>query len=1408
MLNFNPSLEAMRYEQFYQKQGLRAPEHLLRAKFHKVTNFELPRNSILHYNAESSLSLGIEPTNLMIRSSTGIVTSMNIGELTTANGSPISTKVPLAQLESKYRKQYRNIRPMRNLDTVTREPNNVVVVNYSMLSHLYKYRSTFQTRLFVFENRLETMVAQINELAERTNHNQFIRVDMPEQLPTKQAFLRGTAAKLNRTTLPMWPSEESLFLLELWKWMGSHRHGSILGKLTPKALKSLNFVFMESGVFTVVNVGKLDEWRAKPSEEIQALKEAGLDVDDRSASTGMSPQQLQLNFLKFLTSVFTVRSVASKTIVNVVTETNEDGEEEDTVTDVRVQGDDIDDEDELEFLEDESTAVDLDYDDDGELIQPSDTTDTIFVPNLDESDDSEPPTDGPTEYLGSIESAAQNLLEDGIITAAEAKRYRRLAAKVEDIPNPWGEGSLLEFANTVPDVIKNGLDEGELADKKTIFDKSLTKSSLLNFGKDYVEQVMKYDLARVILSLQKQGIIVRDVKLNEQKDVNNEYEHYSITVLPVGGTQTTLPFKIPKIRPDGSYLAGGVKYRLRSQRGDIPIRKVSPTRVALTSYASKLMVDRSKRKVNDYGEWLHREIVLMKNDDTNPVKITGYGNNYDHHVRVPRTFSILASKYTGFKYKSFEFIFKMDVLKEKFGKDLDTAMQGGDIIVGTRGQDVLTMSFNGVISIESKGEVLGTIEDILDIDIIKRPVEQVDVNIFGQRIPVAVVLAYDIGFSNLLRNLKAKYRQVYKGQRLDLQPGEFTIKFSDQTMIFEADQKEVEYIVNSLNSFRKSVANYELEDFDNQEIWGTLLENEGLGVRYIREVANLYSGFIDPITMDLLVDFNMPTDFYGLIRESVRLLLTDDHPDEMDGNYMRIKGYERIPGLVYAQLQKSARVYKAKPLTAKSSVELHPYVIWNELQADPSKMIVEESNPIHYLKEQENTTYSGTGGRTSRTMVRRTRAFNPSDLGLISEATVDSSDVGVTISMSPNPKLANIRGTSKPGADLTNHSSLLSTSALLCPGSDKDDPKRINFISIQMSHVVACKGYSSFPVRTGYEQCIGQRTGALFTIRAKASGQVKKVTKSLLVIEYDDANLPDDHIELGRTYGTVPGKTVPHDIVSDLSVGREVHGKDVVAWNSGFFERDYFNPNDVVWKSGIPVRVALLDGHETIEDSCQVSERVVDLLEMQKTGLRELEFTADQEISDLVQVGDELGSESILCIVEDSSTSGMDLFDDESRDTLSVMSRNSPSAQYDGRVNKIEVIYNADYEDMSPSMRELVERADKDRAARVRRLKSDDVKTGYASDLPIDTVQIKIYIDSYNSAADGDKAVVGHQLKTVIGNVMHGVNETESGIPIDVKFGYLSVEDRMTGGVISTGTGAVLMRLAGKRAAKAFRDNL
>lgn len=355
-----------------------------------------------------------------------------------------------------------------------------------------------------------------------------------------------------------------------------------------------------------------------------------------------------------------------------------------------------------------------------------------------------------------------------------------------------------------------------------------------------------------------------------------------------------------------------------------------------------------------------------------------------------------------------------------------------------------------------------------------------------------------------------------------------------------------------------------------------------------------------------------------------------------------------------------------------------------------------------------------------------------------------------------------------------------------------------------MAHVVACEGYEVSPVRTGGESVIGNLVNDMFASKARADGTVKKVKKDVVIVEYDDPNIPDDHFFVGRRYGIVTGKTIPHDIYTDMVPEQRVFEGYVVAWNSGFFERDLMAKGGVVWKRGILANVALVDGPETIEDSCRVGSVLSDKLTMPTSYVKEITGTFEQAISGLVELGTEVDSGQVLAYLEDSVTAGTDAFSEMGLSGLDSLARLSPKAEKDGTVRRIEVIYNGDVENASEAVRDLIQEHDALRARDARKYKDGRVTTGYASDLPVDTFIVRITIDSTNAAADCDKIVVGHQLKTVISSVLVGENKTEDGQDIDVFFAGIGINDRIVMAVIYDGMLTVLVQKSNEEALDAF----
>ena len=291
---------------------------------------------------------------------------------------------------------------------------------------------------------------------------------------------------------------------------------------------------------------------------------------------------------------------------------------------------------------------------------------------------------------------------------------------------------------------------------------------------------------------------------------------------------------------------------------------------------------------------------------------------------------------------------------------------------------------------------------------------------------------------------------------------------------------------------------------------------------------------------------------------------------------------------------------------------------------------------------------------------------------------------------------------------------------------------------------MSCIGYAQPQIRTGYEQVLPHRTSDLFAMTAKKPGKVISVSEHGIIVQYDGDEKPTGY-ELGRRFGNAAGLVIPHSVKTDMIPGQVFKTSELICYNTGFFEKDLFNPNDVVGKSGIMVKTALMESNATLDDSSAISRRAAKLLSTSTTKVKYIVVNFDQSIRRLVKPGDKVESESILCVIEDAITAESGLFDEESLDTLRILSAQTPQAKTIGKIERIEVFYNGMIEDMSDSLRSIVTTYDREFSKRNRAAGktayTGSVDEGFRIEgdpLSLDTLAIKVYITGEVPAGVGD----------------------------------------------------------------------
>lgn len=1264
-------------------------------------------------------------------------------------------------------------------------------------------------------------VATDNELS-------LIPVELPNYAPTAEDMTVGLEAleafqsrvmrfkpELQMSVMNRLRTANDYWFIHFWLWLGNNREASLFSMMDhdPKQLAKIHLVLGNVGSYTVVRLDVIDAWRSEILASAKTQSPTTLD-------------NFRKHMLKFMTKLFEVKTggtvitdeeeqadVVDIVETAVVKETNESddagsddnaddapaqpktttvfgidipvvepeqpkkkevaekkpakSEGDEPLTDVEVYeqrsfNDDIDDEEFNHDREGRNSQVSLD-------------------PAVEEK-----PEDGVLTYL-------EQLTDAGMLSAAEYKRFKRLAEQYKTIPNPMGPGTMLDLMTIDPAKL-NDLSGGEAPDSVSVLNKAMLKTCLNNLDKNYIENVLESDIANAVMSIQNAGVAVIDYHREEKQDAVTNYVVYTVQVQPVGGKVSTLRFRVPKLNPDGTTYVNRVKSRVRKQRVDIPIRKVSSSRVSMTSYYGKLFMDRSSMVKYDYGKWLGNRIQLLslkKLDDegfTPPVTNLVIGRYFTPSVQVPHVYAIMSQRYKGFDYENVSFIFSLKQAKTVFGEDAwDRYYSNKLVICGSNksGEPVL-MDNNGNLY-EAKGdslEPLGDFESFMGLDTSKAPIETVELQVFRKGVSIGVILAYYYGLTAMIEQMKLQVRFMQRGERLNLTADERTVTFNDEVMIFNRTDRLAAMLLNGFNYYDKEVQRFSRYDFDRRSVYANLLSSAGMGVRWIRELDLLREMFVDPITKEELKRINAPQRFDLLLIHGVKMLLNDRHIRETSMREQRVRCSERVAGAVYAELVRSARILKTRQVAAKTAMELHPDAVWYKLLDDTATTPVEECNPIHNIKDTSVVTFGGTGGRTARSMTKPTREFIADNVGVVSEASVDNSDVGYTAHLTSDPLITDLRGNTQAATDETNPANVVSFTAMLNPGSDRDSPQRVMFTSVQHSQGMYAEGYKTTPYRTGMERMVAHRASKLYAYAAEADGVITELSDKHLLVDYGNRVVG---VEVGLRFGTASGTTYVHEIITDMKAGDAVKKGDILCWNRNYFERDFMEPTQVSWKAGVIVNTALMEDQFTYEDSSMIYRGVGKDLATKTAKPIPIMVDFKQEVRNLVTVGDEVDQETILCTLEHPVSAQLGLDDDGNYDSLRVFSHDNPKAKANGRVAKIEVLYRGDIENMSESLAIVANRSDRERRKQNRQMRGQEAETGEivsglrveGNTLESNQAVILVYIVVPMPTIIGDKGVFANQMKSTFGYIYDDLIVTVSGKEVGAIFSNLSIANRM-----------------------------
>ena len=1404
--------EAMLYNMFVKLYGTREKVNdVTSPRYTPVGDIMLPRNSLIHYQQQTPGEIGPSNTAPFISNYDKRINIYFNPTYETVLGVTKILNTQLSSVIKGYEGSHFNYVRTRNFQSVIGKEGELLVNDLAIgqVPVVYKRRTVFTPFQHTYNN-LYTLIDSVNDFA-KYNRHQFIHIDLPRTFPSFKSlqlnfekykkFFNEEHEIIRYDKIPLQPFQagQSFWLFDLYGILMGYEDAkfSQFNRLSDQARRQLEIIFTYNGKCWIVNL-----------QNVINL----LSYSDKPKDTSASA--LRINYFKrFYLSLISLVTPISEVVGTVGNEEDNSGKK-----DAEVQ-DRIDDYDEPqeERVPGQDSSVDADP-------GPSSLADLYASPKGNDNvqvdtardagtqNDNQVPNNNPVEDTtndvsidswgedvpdelferttvedatissaaaasptSTIERQISDLSRTGQLTSKEKDFFERAANAYKDIE--IGGRSLEEIANITPEdmVLK---DTPIAPDSIVITDKSALKSRTELLGTEYIKNILQRNILEMILhGTQNGGTALLDLEMDSTITADSKYVMYKMKTQRVKGGQSTRTFRLPMVEEDGTFTINGVKSYAQLMRMELPIRKISPTKVALTSYYDKkLMVERSTKKVDDYARWLRASIIERSYEDKSlQVSLGGFKPPKDE---VCYYYSVLASRFKAISTPEYTFNFDTVALVDG-KKELAKLCNANSWLLGFKGDHPILIDGTGLVTVD--GAEQGYIEELLGLNIARAPIPTATVNINGYHFPAVCVLSYWIGFNKLLRILKAEYRTLEPDQRPNLGADEYMVQFADERLVFNRRDELTTLIVSGLRKLN-NLAHFSRSNLDDPNVWFGLIGDPRVKPSHFKEMTMLYDMFIDPITMRLLKRMKYPFIMDKLIIEAVKLMLSNESKHEIEITEQRFVGYERFAGHVYRELVKSTRAARNKPNNGKVTLDLNPEAIMMNIITDSSCQASEEVNPVHQVKQQEEVTFGGTLGRSDRAMVRRTRGQLPNYEGIISEAGKDSGKVGFISYLTSDAKLVDLYGNVnvKEKTTTVGRGSVVMN---LLYGTTKDDTKRTLFSGVQQSQVMIADNYVINPLRTSYDTVLAYRTSDLYSSVAREDGEVTEINQFGMKVKYKDGT--EGLFNLGYEIGKGAGEYHKHLKVTDCKVGQKVTKGMVLAWDEGFFGRDNVDPTRVVWKAGALARIALIEDQFTFEDSIGIVKSFADASTSPFLKPNDFKVDSTQSIKLHVKVGDTVEYDQILCDIQNPESAAFE-FDTSEFDGLDRLGIKQVKAKQSGVITKIDVVYNGDVETWDPSLQDFIKKQNSYRAKSAA-YKVNTATTGNVggnttvgkSKVYYNTAVVYIYIDNKIKTTTADKFVVGNQMKGTVGFIYEHPIYTTDGRPVDITFSLKSLLNRM-----------------------------
>lgn len=972
--------------------------------------------------------------------------------------------------------------------------------------------------------------------------------------------------------------------------------------------------------------------------------------------------------------------------------------------------------------------------------------------------------------------------------------------------------------------------------------KNVTEVRYPNINKDYVENVMKKDILSAVTCLSDKDdiqIYVRNIKVEDSSDINNYKDTYTIDLEDSLRVRHRLVFDVPKFIDNRFLWIGGNKKYINNQQLMLPVVKVSGDTVQLVSNYNKLFVYRYGSKVSSLNEKLKKalnspikgiKVINGKYDKENTKYLTII--DYDDLSCNFKEISIGDIKFY-FNQSEIRQLFLDSVPKNKID-EYEKLVDSKILPVGKGNKNVfyyVNFDTNTVYQTNFNNSI-DTKMSLIDFMLSKSPQLKDEISkqstgkkymytrvkIMNKYVPTILLLSYKNGLSNILSQIKAEY--YFSDTRPRIALNESIVEFNDGYLVFSNVPFKNSLLLNGLLEI--PTKNYSFDDFSDVLTYQDIFESI-YGRRNIANAfSNFFDNFIDPITLEVLQKLSLPTDLTGLVLYANELLVDNQFRTELDIRSFRFRSAELIPARLYKLIASSYEQYKATANHRNPrKISIRKDALIKDILAQTIVEDYSELNPIVEMQKLHGATKKGPSGcNLEEAYTKVQRSFHKSMTGVYTISSSPDNNVGIQRVLTMEPPISDVRGFVDNKAmdnrlDEYNDVNLFGPAEMLTTGgAQRDDGMRTAMSTKQSTHLTPVSKASPSLITNGAEKAIHYHLSKDWSFIAKDDGKVVELNDDtgLMIVEYKNGESDAITINNRIAKNGAGGFYLSKKMIPNYKKGDTFKKNDILAQDRDFFTNSEHFGNQ--FNIGTLEKIALLGSAATFEDSSyvtkQVSRDMASEIVMQKQVVLGPNTNVDYmvKIGDTVQSGDEL-IRFEQSFDEDSLNVLLSNVGEDMKEDIMMNNKEKVKTKYSGVIEDIKVYSSVSLNDLSPSLRKVVnkhynrikdrrkllEKYDKSNNPLVKcnmlfNENTETVKTtndGKFKGVALnDGVLIEFYIKIHDELGAGDKIVFFSALKTIITNVIPEGQEAYTAFRPDEKIGaVLSCHSIIARGIVS-----------------------